>query len=232
MPARQHRQMASETVLLARREEGVAREASPKSGRLPSERSLAHSLGVGRAELRKALGILEDQGRIKRHVGKGTFLTATHETTDEVADRIILKTSPAAAMEARLLIEPELVSLAAEKATPEQIIELRRLCAEMRAVESWDAYAELDWRFHNMLAAATGNILLTEIQQLLNQIRRKVVWSDLDTPPPRPRPDYHSFAEHDAIVAGIAGRDPRAAAAAMRRHLEATRQRLLNKPHA
>ena len=221
--------MPAETEFLTRVEECVAREASPTTGRLPSERSLAQSLGVGRAELRKALGILEDQGRIRRHVGKGTFLTATQETADEIAGRITLKTSPAAAMEARLLVEPELVSLAAEKATPEQIIELRRICAEMRAVDSWDAYAELDWRFHNMLAAATGNILLTEIQQLLNQVRRRVVWGDLDTPPPRPRPDYHSFAEHEAIVAGIAARDPRAAAAAMRRHLEATRERLLNK---
>jgi DNA-binding FadR family transcriptional regulator len=221
----------AETGLLTRLEECVAREASPRTGRLPSERSLAQSLGVGRAELRKALGVLEGQGRIRRHVGRGTFLTGGPETAHEIADRVSLKTSPAAAMEARLLVEPGLVSLAAEKATPEQIIELRRLCAEMRAADSWDAYAELDWRFHNMIAAATGNILLTEIQQLLNQVRRNVVWSDLDTPPPRPRPDYHSFAEHEAIVAGIAGRDPRAAAAAMRRHLEATRERLLNKRH-
>jgi DNA-binding FadR family transcriptional regulator len=219
-----------ETGLLARLEECVARDASPRTGRLPSERSLAQSLGVGRAELRKALGVLEGQGRIQRHVGRGTFVTAMRETANETADRVSLKTSPAAAMEARLLVEPGLVSLAAETATPEQIIELRRLCAEMRAVDSWDAYAELDWRFHNMIAAATGNILLTEIQQLLNHVRRNVVWSDLDTPPPRPRPDYHSFAEHEAIVAGIAGRDPRTAAAAMRRHLEATRERLLNKP--
>lgn len=220
--------MATETGLLARLEECVARDASPRTGRLPSERSLAQSLGVGRAELRKALGVLEGQGRIQRHVGRGTFLTAMRETANEIADRVSLKTSPAAAMEARLLVEPGLVSLAAEKATPEQIIELRRLCAQMRAVDSWDAYAELDWRFHNMVATATGNILLTEIQQLLNQVRRNVVWSDLDTPPPRPRPDYHSFAEHEAIVAAIAGRDPRAAAAAMRGHLQATRERLLN----
>jgi DNA-binding FadR family transcriptional regulator len=223
--------MASETGLLALLEECVARDASPRTGRLPSERSLAQSLGVGRAELRKALGVLEGQGRIQRHVGRGTFLTGMRETAHEIADRVSLKTSPAAAMEARLLVEPGLVSLAAEKATPEQIIELRRLCAEMRAVDSWDAYAELDWRFHNMIATATGNILLAEIQQLLNRVRRNVVWSDLDTPPPRPRPDYHSFAEHEAIVAAIAGRDPRSAAAAMRAHLEATRDRLLNKQY-
>jgi DNA-binding FadR family transcriptional regulator len=224
--------MPAQTALMTRLEECVAREASPKTGRLPSERSLAQTLGVGRAALRKALSALEEQGRIRRHVGQGTFLTATQETADEIADRITLKTSPAAAMEARLLVEPELVSLAAEKATPEQIIELRRICAEMRTIDSWDAYAELDWRFHNMLAAATGNVLLTEIQRLLNQVRRRVVWGDLDTPPPRPRPDYHSFAEHEAIVAAIAGRDPRAAAVAMRRHLEATRERLLNRRQA
>ncbi|MDB5429995.1 MAG: FadR family transcriptional regulator [Caulobacter sp.] len=219
--------MLPHDLLLAELEDRLALWASPKTGRLPSERELAQRLAVTRPELRKALGILETQGRIRRQVGSGTFLTPTGETAPEIADRTVLRTSPRVAMEARFTIEPQLAWLAAQNATPQQIAELRRLCTEMQAAESWEGYAELDWRFHNLIGKATENVLLDEIQQLLNLVRRRVVWGDLDTSSPRPPPGYHSFKEHEAIVAGIEAHSPDAAEAAMRRHLDATRQRLL-----
>lgn len=213
--------------VLNRLEEGIALWASPSTGRLPSERELASRLGVGRPELRKALGVIEEQGRIVRHVGKGTYLRPQAETPHEIAERTALKTSPRAAMEARLAIEPQLAKLAAQNATAEQIMELGNLCVRMKAAASWEDYAELDWRFHNLLAEATGNILLIETQRLLNLVRRRVVWSHLETPPPRPSPEYHSFEEHEAIVRAIGERNGDAAAAAMQVHIEGTRQRLL-----
>jgi DNA-binding FadR family transcriptional regulator len=45
------------------------------SGRIPPERSLASELGVGRRSLRRALDILEQEGRISRHQGRGTFVS-------------------------------------------------------------------------------------------------------------------------------------------------------------
>ena len=219
--------MLSRELLLARLDECIAVEASPASGRLPPERELASRLGVSRAELRKALGQLETEGILSRQVGRGTFLTARSESISDVASRLTLKTSPPAAMQARLLIEPELAALAATMATPEQIQHLRRLCEEMRTCRSWAEYAELDWRLHNLIGEATDNVLLAEMQQILNRVRRSVVWGDLETPPPGPDADYHSYAEHEAIVAAIARRDPDGAAAAMRAHLETTRRLLL-----
>jgi DNA-binding FadR family transcriptional regulator len=214
--------------VLSRLEESIRLWASPNTGRLPSERDLAARLGVGRPELRKALGVLEDQGRIVRYVGKGTYLSPDARTSDEIADRTALRTSPRAAMEARLLLEPQLARLAAQNATAEQILEFGQLCEGMRAAESWDAYAELDWRFHNLIAEATSNVLLIEIQRLMNLVRRRVVWGDLETPAPKPLADYHSFAEHQAIVEAIKTRNGDAAAKAMRQHVDATRQRLLS----
>ena len=40
--------------------------------RLPPERVLCADLGLNRAELRRALEVLEGENRIWRHVGKGT----------------------------------------------------------------------------------------------------------------------------------------------------------------
>ncbi|MDA8319335.1 MAG: FCD domain-containing protein [Actinomycetota bacterium] len=46
------------------------------NGRLPTERQLAHDLGVTRSSIRYALGILESRGDISREVGRGTYLRA------------------------------------------------------------------------------------------------------------------------------------------------------------
>jgi DNA-binding GntR family transcriptional regulator len=41
---------------------------------MPPERTLANEMGVGRRSLRRALEILEREGEITRHQGRGTFI--------------------------------------------------------------------------------------------------------------------------------------------------------------
>lgn len=43
-------------------------------GRMPPERTLANEMGVGRRSLRRALEVLEREGEITRHQGRGTFV--------------------------------------------------------------------------------------------------------------------------------------------------------------
>jgi len=45
-----------------------------RGSRLPTERELAVTLGVTRTSVRRALAVLEAEGRISREVGRGTFL--------------------------------------------------------------------------------------------------------------------------------------------------------------
>jgi DNA-binding FadR family transcriptional regulator len=47
-------------------------------GRMPPERSLATELGVGRRSLRRALEVLEREGSISRHQGRGTFINGAN----------------------------------------------------------------------------------------------------------------------------------------------------------
>jgi DNA-binding FadR family transcriptional regulator len=202
----------------------------PNDGRLPPERSLAEHFGVKRAELRKALAVMEAEGRLHRHVGRGTFLSE-HSTALEVFPNsvdIANRTSPPEAMQVRIIIEPEIARLAALQATSAQITQMKELCARMRNSRTWSEYEDLDWRFHNLLAESSGNNLLLEIQRLVNGVRRSVVWGHLAKRPIGPSPNYHSFAEHDALIEAITNRDRRGAAEAMRRHLNSTASTMLD----
>jgi DNA-binding FadR family transcriptional regulator len=194
----------------------------PESGRLPPERILAAQFQVTRAELRKALAVLETEGRLRRHVGRGTFLAAARGASRSRIDELAEGTTPRDAMQARLAVEPELARLAALNATTSQIAEMRSLCAQLRRVSTWRDYETIDARFHTLIAEASGSRLLVEIHHIINGVRRKVVWGHLNVRPVGPSADYHSFNEHDALVEAIASRDRRGAAEAMRQHLNAT----------
>ncbi len=216
-----------EHAVLARLRQGLAENLATPDGRLPAERDLATRFGVNRGEIRKALAVLELEGSLRRHVGRGTFVTRspTSRRSPDLAD-IADTTSPPEAMQARAILEPELARLAALQATAAQIAELRRLAEAMRAVTDWAQYEALDYRFHELIAEAAGNRLLMEVERLVNGVRRAVVWGHLTLRPLGPSPDYHSFDEHDAIVAAIARRDRASAADAMRRHLDSTARAL------
>ena len=222
--------LADRPDVLAHLRHWLASASLPEDGRLPPERELAERLGVNRSEVRKALAALETEGRIWRHVGKGTFASragapAMGDRRSELAD-IADGTSPPEAMQARIILEPELARLAALNATRTQLEEMRRLAAAMRAAGVWADYEDLDFRFHELIAEASGNRLLLEVERLVNGVRRSVVWGHLARRPVGPSADYHSFDEHDAIVAAIAERDRRGAAEAMRRHLDSTARAL------
>lgn len=200
----------------------------PESGRLPPERGLAERFQVTRAELRKALAVLETEGRLRRHVGRGTFLATARGVPRTRVDELAEGTTPRDAMQARLVVEPELARLAALNATTAQIAEMRSLCGQLRRVTSWRDYETIDARFHTLIAEASGSRLLLELHHIINGVRRKVVWGHLNVRPVGPSPDYHSFNEHDALVEAIANRDRRGAAEAMRQHLNATISTLMD----
>ena len=205
----------------------LARTELPADCRLPPERTLSQAFGVSRAELRKALSVLEAEGQLWRHVGKGTFLGS--RPLDTLADvaAITRRTNPAEVMKTRLLLEPEVARLAALNATPEQIAEMRVCLKKSREAGSWRQYEGWDNRLHRVIAEATQNNLLLALLDTLNAVRRAVAWGRLRANPVKPDVDHHSFAEHEGIVEAIADRDMARAATGMRRHLESVERNLL-----
>jgi DNA-binding FadR family transcriptional regulator len=187
--------------------------------KLPPERELSEQIGVSRAELRKALSVLEGEGLLWRHVGKGTFVGNAQPFELVSLGEVARISSPAEVMRARLVIEPALCAEAAVRAKLSNINNLRQCAADSRAAQSWREYEACDNRLHKIVADAANNPITSALYDMLAGIRRTVVWGRLRRDRERPAPDHHSFAEHDAIIDAIGQRDPAAAHAAMLKHL-------------
>src|ERR671916_535556 len=118
----------------------LAQAELPDDGRLPPERDLSEALGVSRTELRKALGALEAEGQIWRHVGKGTFVGSRPVDTFADLTSLARRTNTAEVMRARLIIEPEIARAAALTATPLHIAEMRACQVRTREAATWRQY--------------------------------------------------------------------------------------------
>jgi DNA-binding FadR family transcriptional regulator len=205
----------------------LAQHDLPSNSRLPPERELCDILGVSRGELRKALAVMESNGELWRHVGKGTFIGArpTKEYSDVAA--IAALTNPREVMQARLLIEPQIAREAALNATAGDIAELKQCMIASRQAQTWRQYENSDNRLHRAVAEAAHNTVLLALFDTLNAVRRAVVWGRLRDKVDRPPTDHHSFVEHEALVRAIEERDMDGASQAMLRHLSHVEGNLL-----
>ncbi len=195
--------------------------------RLPPERALADELGVGRHNLRRALSVLQGQGRIGRHVGRGTFVTVP--PADEVTATLRLSPPPGPAdvVELRLMIEPAIAATAALRAPEAAIAALRALVAEGAAADDWQAWEDIDSRFHTALARAARNPLLAGVLETLNVIRRQPEWGLLRQSTLKRAHQASYSAQHAALVEAVARRDAQGSARAMLAHLSAVRRDMI-----
>lgn len=205
----------------------IARQALVMGSRLPPERELSRRLGVTRPALRKALDVLEADGQIWRHVGKGTFVGNRPVADSGELSHVIGRTSPVELMEARLGIEPELARLAALNATAADIEQMERCIRKSRAAREWRVYEAWDNNLHQAIAEATHNTVLLSLYRMLNTVRRAIVWGRPRLGKPAPDASHHSHAEHQALVDAIRERRMSEAAERMRLHLDSVRRGLL-----
>ncbi|BCJ90515.1 GntR family transcriptional regulator [Terrihabitans soli] len=206
----------------------IAQQDADSDTRLPPERELCENLGVSRGELRKALAILESEGQLWRHVGRGTFIGQRPIDESDVGT-LSSRTNPSEVMRARLLIEPAIAREAAMNARASDIEDMRICLRQSREAETWRRYENCDNRFHRSVAQAAGNTLLIGLFDTLNAVRRAVVWGRLRADAKAPSPSHHSFREHEEIVQAIESRDVEGAGRAMRQHLESVERKLLER---
>lgn len=194
--------------------------------RLPPERELCKMLDTTRNRLRSALAELESEGRIWRHVGRGTFVGSRPVLNLKDVTYLRDQIEPEQVVAVRFNIEPALCRLAAQEAHRSDIEQLKICADRCRAAEDWRTYEAWDNKLHHAFARATHNQLFQYFFETLNSVRRSIVWGQ---PRATQRPDHNfsSFAEHDAIVSAISNRDGDLAAEMMILHLNSVCARFL-----
>ncbi|QDG76457.1 FadR/GntR family transcriptional regulator [Labrenzia sp. PHM005] len=205
----------------------IADNAYQPGDRLPAERELIDQLEIKRTVLRKALDMMEREGAIWRHVGKGTFVSAPTDMLDigSLSD-IGRQITPVKMMKARQCIEAAIAREAAIHASHEAVQKINGFKDRIRGVSSWAEYEALDDQFHAAVAEAADNILLLALFDQLNKVRRAVALSTVIRATERPPENHTSFEEHDRICAAIEARDPKAAHDAMWQHIQSVSARL------
>ena len=193
--------------------------------RLPNERELASSLGVARLTLRQALRTLVGEGYLtsKRGNSGGTFVTDLAQPQlvwldharrhpDWVVDLL----------DFRKAIETRTAALAAERASPGHLAELRRAVEASAEPPSRGVFRQADHHFHLALAEASGSPRLREA--MLRARGELVVPVDAVAYQDR---FQQTFDEHSVILESVAAGDAAAAAAAMEAHLDSSLRDLL-----
>lgn len=175
--------------------------------------AIARQLGVSQTPIREALGRLESEGLVvKTHlVG---YSAAPQLSARQFADLY----------ELRLLLEPFAARKCAQSMPDAVIDQLEALCAEMDSLtqnegsQSYAQFARLDMAFHDQIAASAGNALAVEaLSRLYTHVH---LYRLLPSGVARSALD-----EHGQLIAAIKARDPDAAEAAMRQHIESSQER-------
>jgi len=189
--------------------------------KLPSERDMAESLGVSRASVREALTALEAIGILDIRPGEGTFVreTSVSATFAPLAMVLEMEQNPGGQlMEVRRVLETEMAALAAQRATEEDLKNIKTNLNHMKTAQTISQSVEADLRFHFTIAEATHNTILLRIMNTVAdlmhnafRVQREELFADKGT---------EIICEHEAIYNAIRDRNSEAAKSKMLQHID------------
>ncbi|OLZ49741.1 FadR/GntR family transcriptional regulator [Amycolatopsis keratiniphila] len=185
--------------------------------KLPSERDLAERLGVSRASIKQAIVVLEVQGLLESRHGGGTYLRNDHLDVEPVDELVARRSRLPEVLEAREAMETKLAELAALRRTDEDLAAIDAALEFMKSeIEDGGHGAEGDRRFHEAITAAAKNALLAEF---MRSIDTQIAESRNESLRQPGRP-WRSLSQHQRIAEAIREGAPKAAATAMRQHVQ------------
>ncbi|MGH6656330.1 MAG: FadR/GntR family transcriptional regulator [Actinocrinis sp.] len=209
---------------------GLIRSEQLRPGdRLPSERDLGERMGVSRVTVREAMRVLEAGGLIEIRVGaRGGAVVTTPDSTrigSGLADLISLSPLTATEVtEARQVVELGIIPKVVERATDEDIAELREMVAQHQAALKEGTYGmPMSAAFHVRVAACTHN---SAIEMLVHSFHGPLLMSLREAQVVAPLMGVKGVGEHREFVEAVARRDVERAEEIMRVHLDRTAKRV------
>jgi GntR family transcriptional regulator, transcriptional repressor for pyruvate dehydrogenase complex len=206
---------------LARQIRGSIQSGDFRRGdRLPPIMEMARRFGVGHPTIREALKKLEAMGVVDIRHGSGVFVTRSEEVLVLASpdySGLLTKKLLVDLIRARTPLEMQSVSDAVRNATPEHLLEMRRLLGEAAAsIEDDERLNAANMGFHHQIARASGNIVLAQLLSALHELFREEQRLILGIGASRER----DHAEHLGILEAVEQRDESQAVQRMRAHLE------------
>ena len=196
-------------------------EGEIKTGdKLPSERELCEQFGVGRNSVREATRSLESARLVETKQGEGTFVTAHPESMIRMISEKVSSDTESGMhhiFEARMVLEPQIVGLAAERVTSVELEKLEdTLRRQLYEVEGGGLGLREDTQFHLGLAEAAKNQflhhLLSSLLNSLSEMRERSLRRDESV-------RLRSWEAHQQILDALLTKDRNKAIAAMISHL-------------
>lgn len=185
--------------------------------KIPNEFELAEKLNVGRGTIREAVKILVSKNILEVKRGNGTFVCENPGRVEDPlglafhTDKIKMATD---LCEMRLILEPQIAALAARRATPEEVEEIKARSNEVnKQIRNKKSHGKYDIAFHEAIARASHNQVMANVVPIIQQsvsLFIEVTNSELVE---------MTITTHEAIANAIEQHDADAAYAAMREHL-------------
>lgn len=201
------------------------------SERLPSEKELSQEFQVSRSCTREAMKSLCLSGLVQTTSGKGSYIRSNAKNiikNNQLPLDFSDNNSLMELMELRKMIEPQAAALATERASEEQISEMRQLIDELKQkVNSGASWAITGFEIHSLVARMTRNHLLMHV---LDSISDKLQ-SSRDYLYRKESKAYQAVSqdlqEHEDIYQAIRARDAERAQEVMTKHVENASRRYL-----
>ena len=197
---------------------------------LPSEGELAATLGLSRLTVREGMQALQARGLVEVSHGRRPAVAHPNATPLSSFFSASVRRDPSGLLElleVRLAIEVHTAQLAATHATRSDLSSLEMALESMRrSAGNEHEFNDSDMHFHTAVASASGNRMLSFLVEAMEDpLQDSRVQSIRGYRRRSPNVD-NLINEHVEIFKGISERNPRAAAASMRRHLIQTRNDL------
>ncbi|MGM0603270.1 MAG: FadR/GntR family transcriptional regulator [Bacillota bacterium] len=198
--------------------------------KMPSERKLSELFNVSRNSVREAIHILEMLGFLISRRGDGNYIA---DMSSKVFSNYVNKNTVdlkeiniSDAVEARLLIEPSIAALAAERITVKQLNMLKNILDDIKInTEKENRSANL--YFHHMLAKASQNKVLEATSKFLFDYSRNVSQKSAEiSNNVFPNRKMRKYEEHKKILEAVENRDIAQAKKMMYKHLENVKLKL------
>jgi GntR family transcriptional repressor for pyruvate dehydrogenase complex len=196
---------------------------------LPSESELATTMGVSRLTVREGVRTLQARGLLDVRHGRrpavahpnsaplsGFFAASLRRDSRNLLELI----------EVRLALEVHATTLAAKHATHTALTSLDLAFNAMSEAHDEESFNQADVRFHAVLAAASGNQMISFLIEAMDEPMRHSRLRSLRGHVARGRTTDDLMDEHARILAAVRDRDAQRAADAMREHLIQTRMDL------